>query len=292
MPIALKQREAYDRGCRRIARRLLGECTTMLGPTFEQHAEDHTHAARTHLKRLRAMLRLLRPKLGEQIFCEDDRCYKRAGKKLAAARDATVMLETFDTTTNTMPATSAPNDAIKMLRSALVEAAASDAQLGEEVRAKLRDELRQARRRVADWPLTQPGFALVQPGLQATYRKCRRALRAAERKPTAESMHELRKHAKYLLYQLQFLRGKAGALNEQINQLSDLGHRLGDHHDLAVLHQFLDALPADDAAEAMRQPLQVQLAERMRELEAIVLPLARQCLTQRPAEFVRAVGSC
>lgn len=289
MPIKLKQREAFDRGCKRIARRLLRDCKDMLGPAFSKKPKKHTHDTRTHLKRLRALIRLVQPLLGEEIYRRENRCYKRAARKLAGARDAAVMLATFDAAASKL--TTVASESLAALRQPLAKAAAPASEPSENKRKKVRDELRAARRRVADWPLTGKGFELVQPGLRATYCACRRSLRAAERSRSSEAIHELRKHAKYLLYQLQFLQGKTGALAERVNQLSDLGHHLGDHHDLAVLYALLDSQSHGDAEIAAGQQMRVYLQQQMAELETAALPLARQCLKLPPAQFIRAAAS-
>ena len=54
------------------------------------------HEARKDMKKLRALLRLARGELGEEIFGRENACFRDAARELAGTRDADVMLETLD----------------------------------------------------------------------------------------------------------------------------------------------------------------------------------------------------
>ena len=54
--------------------------------------EERVHEARKALKRLRALLRLVRDELGERAYARESALVRRTGKRLARARDAEVLL--------------------------------------------------------------------------------------------------------------------------------------------------------------------------------------------------------
>jgi CHAD domain len=58
------------------------------------------HATRQSLKRLRALVALMRYELGEEVFKREWSCFRRAGRLLAGARDAAVIADAFDSLTN------------------------------------------------------------------------------------------------------------------------------------------------------------------------------------------------
>ena len=58
--------------------------------------EDAVHETRKALKRLRALVRLLEPELGAQAFARENAALRDAGRRLAGARDAEVMVGTLD----------------------------------------------------------------------------------------------------------------------------------------------------------------------------------------------------
>jgi hypothetical protein len=90
----------------------------------------------------------------------------------------------------------------------------------------------------------QNGRASLAEGFAKIYKKGRRARRRAEREPSAENFHELRKRAKDLWHASQLLEaicpGKFKPQAKEAHRLSDL---LGDDHDLSVLRVYVRGHP-------------------------------------------------
>src|SRR5258708_29025277 len=63
----------------------------------KQEEGEYIHHVRTTIKRLRALLRLIRPVVGEQFFNRENARLRKAGRRLAVARDAEVARETLKT---------------------------------------------------------------------------------------------------------------------------------------------------------------------------------------------------
>ena len=65
-----------------------------------EHAGDDSveaiHDARKHLKKSRALLRLVRPALGSKAYRRENDALRDAGLALSGARDADVLVETVD----------------------------------------------------------------------------------------------------------------------------------------------------------------------------------------------------
>ena len=93
---ALLAGERTGEGLRRMA---VGQLDTAI-EALEGHgggsAERRVHEARKALKRLRALLRLVRGELGEPVYASEVAVVRAAGKRLARARDADVLLSTLD----------------------------------------------------------------------------------------------------------------------------------------------------------------------------------------------------
>src|SRR5262245_30963224 len=58
--------------------------------------DDAIHDARTSLKKIRALLRLVRDDINGDAFSQENICFRDAGRHLSAVRDAAVIPETFD----------------------------------------------------------------------------------------------------------------------------------------------------------------------------------------------------
>jgi CHAD domain-containing protein len=261
-------------GLRRIARGQIELASDRLESGDD--VAEAVHEARKSLKRLRAVVRLARDPLGDEIYRSENRAYRDTGRELSAARDAQVLGETLDALTDRYrreiddDAFAGLRDAIAADAKAAHERIAADAGAVEEVRAGLGA----TRDRVATWPLPEDADASVlAPGFERIYKRGRRALKAARQDPSDESMHELRKRAKDLWHASQILRPvsprRMKRLSRRAHALSDL---LGDDHDLAVL---LDAA-----------------RERYRTLGRGELALLRALVGRRRARLQRAALAC
>src|SRR5919109_412156 len=175
-----REGEAVPDGLRRIARGRIDHALDELRGKTKSSPEEAVHEARKNMKKLRALLRLTRNELGDEVYRRENECFRDAGRQLSGVRDADVMLGTLER----------PEVSVPPLREALEEVAAA------------RED---ARDRVDDWPLEHDGFEALEGGLRRIYRRGRRALRAVEDEPTTEILHEWRKREKDLWYHLTLL---------------------------------------------------------------------------------------
>ncbi|MGE0810449.1 MAG: CHAD domain-containing protein [Immundisolibacter sp.] len=195
---------------------------------------DATHAARRHLKRARAMLRLLDADLGGRAATVDA-ALRTAGRHLSESRDATVLVATIDALLDLRPRP-ATAKALRSWQAAL--RSAGETVVEPDALAAARDALQQARQ--AATGLGANGDTAVWTGFEASYREGRRALRRAQAKPTARRLHTLRKALKHHVYQLRVLRplwpAVLGAVHDEADRAAEL---LGLHHDCEVLRERL-----------------------------------------------------
>jgi CHAD domain-containing protein len=257
------------------------------------------HEARKHLKKTRALLRLVRPALGEAAYRRENAALRDAARRLSAVRDADVLVATVEalaaTATGRLPAAD-----FAALRAALAAEAAAlrgapdrgGAASGGTVAAAVADALRGALARVEAWPLADAPWAAVVPAAERTYRRGRAAFAAASARPTVEALHEWRKRVKDLWYHHRLLDAAwppmMGAVASQAHALSEL---LGDDHDLAVLRERLRAgiaLPPGAAAD--RDVLVALIDGRRAALQARALSLGGRLYAERPGAFARRLG--
>jgi CHAD domain-containing protein len=225
-------------GLRRIAR---GQIELASGHLESgDDVAESVHEARKSFKRVRAVVRLARDRLGDDVYRRENQAFRDTGRELSAARDAQVLRETLDDLVKRYR-NEVDDGVFAGLREALDadaraahERVAQNAEAVEEIRASLDA----AHDRVATWPLPEHADAgMLAPGFERIYKRGRRALKSAERARTDENLHELRKRAKDLWHAAQVLRPasprRMRRLARRAHKLSDL---LGDDHDLAVLH--------------------------------------------------------
>ena len=275
----LNEDEPLPQGIRAVARGRIDHAIDELRGKTDSTPEEAVHEARKDMKKLRALLRLARGELGKETFSRENACFRDAARELAGTRDSDVMLETLGALE--LP----PGVGFDLRKAIEVERRQNGA--GERVRAA-RDAvaiLKEARKRVDDWPLQRNSFDALAGGVDRAYRRGRRALKSARREPSVEALHEWRKRVKDLWYHHTLLRALwppvMAAIGDEAHELSD---RLGDDHDLAVLAGWVseNAQAGPDLFEAVER--------RRAKLQAEAFALGARVYAEKPRAFVGRLG--
>lgn len=284
----LKSDESAAEGLRRVARGRTEKAAARLRDASGEDRADAIHGARKDLKKIRAVLRLARADLGEKAFRAENRRYRDAGRQLSASRDAEVKLETLKGLEKRfggeLPPASAPawGEALEVDRDEIAGAA------GEEMEANISravEQIRVGAARISHWQLGGDSWGLIEPGLDRSYRDGREALREASQGRDLDNVHEFRKRAKDLWYELRLLAGSwPGLLDESAAQVHELSELLGDHHDLAVLGEDLDRRVG---VVAERDAIRALIEKRQDELLDRALALGERLYAEKPKHFRR-----
>jgi CHAD domain-containing protein len=283
----LKAKESTAEGLRRIALGRAAKALDELAAAREGALTAAIHGARKDLKKLRAVLRLIREELGQELFKAENRRFRDAGRLLAESRDAGVKLETLAALQNRF-GDDLPDAPSERWQASLTRErdAAADTARGETASRidRARRAIEAGRDRIDDWPLGAGSWKLVGPGIRESYRGGRRAMKRVRKNPSSENVHEWRKRVKDLWYQLRIVRDAwpelLGQTADQAHELADL---LGDHHDLAVLEEDL----ASRRDVGKRKAFKASIAQRQEELLARALANGRRLYAEKPTAFSR-----
>lgn len=251
------------------------------------NAADHgrgLHEARKALKKLRALLRLVRAAEPRSLRVQERRL-RNAARAIAGSREATAAVETLDRLIAAHP-DKIVDCRLGEIRSHLLARCARMA--GAELDAargaagalciEARDRLREL---AFDARLSDD--AVLADGMERTLRHWKKALEAAGKNGEAEDFHELRKAVKAHWAQLGLLRafGLRG-MGRRREAVEVLGERLGELNDLHVMREAVAqgtfGLPADLDTRAFDRLLKRQA----RALAAETLPQAKRLLDSRP----------
>lgn len=233
--------EVKDAGLTGALRRIAGaELAGVLA--HGEGAKGSVHDSRKRVKKLRALLRLVRS--GFRGGAAENAVLRDASAGLSALRDAEVMLATHDSL--------APEAADGAVRAHLVQrmerAAADPAQAARN--AAFRAVIAGVQSRVADWKVKGHDAEVLAAGLALTRARGQKAMARARKGRDPEALHEWRKRVKDGWYQARlFAPVWPEVMAPVVQAADDLGEMLGDHHDLAVFEAFLDQLPPGAAAE-------------------------------------------
>ncbi|MCA8979019.1 MAG: CHAD domain-containing protein [Planctomycetes bacterium] len=219
--------------------------------------DRRVHEVRKACKRMRALLRAARPGLKKSVYAAENARYRDLARSAGQARDARVVLESFDLLVGDEPQSLARAAGLRVQLALHLHAGESLADPGAALEA-IRPLLVEAWESIGRWKPRGAGFELVGEGACDTYVRGRAAFARAYEQPTAERFHEWRKLAKYALYQTELLRGIwKGPMRARRKAFDDLGEELGREHDLHVLRGELIQLGGGE-----------QLDDLVRELDA------------------------
>jgi hypothetical protein len=152
--------------------------------------------------------------------------------------------------------------------------------------ATVRRLLRQVDRRIQRWSFTgaDADASLIIRALRRVYRRGRRAMAAARQSPRAALLHEWRKEVKYLGNALQVLPPNQQSADPWASIAHKLADRLGDDHDLAVLHDYVLARRKLLSQAAARDMIH-EIRKRQRVLEKKAFTLGQRLFREKPKKF-------
>ena len=268
MDFRLKKHESFSHGCQRVA------CEEIAAVLQDLHAckvcenpAEPVHDARKHLKKLQALLRLLRPAIGEEAYLRERGRFRRAAQRLATARDAEVCVQTLENLQKF--ATPETRPSVDSAHALFVTILSHHRVPAQRTLDSITASLVEAAAAIREWSFAADGSEALSQGLKRIYRRARRAGAEAAETPTTECLHKWRQCTKEFWSVLRLLRGIAAKPARRLaKRTQDLGELLGTDHDFAVLKDALQrdaekltgdvALTLDCVVDAQRTFLQDQ----------------------------------
>lgn len=267
-------------------------------------SEKTVHETRKALKRLRALLRLLRHELGADEFARENAALGKTAQRLSGARDAEVMLNTLDALIGRHPRKLRKRKGARKLRRKLLrrqQLIGERSMEGDLAIERVIAELRQFRAHVEGWDLRRRrDKELLAVGLRQLYKQGRTRGRRAARNggENSSAMHDWRKRVKSLRYAAEMLQRppaghrRADRTNARLKRVAhradELGEMLGEEHDLAVLAAWLNTKA--NAKASGRKTLLKLIARRRRKLRKQALRDGQRLYRRSPRKFVRRIS--
>jgi CHAD domain-containing protein len=281
-PIPKAVKKAAEKQLRKTVEELTGQGD--LGP------DEAAHDARKRTKKLRALLRLTRPELGDKTYRRENRALRDAARLLSPVRDAWVLVEALDDLV-TPPDENLSPEAVAGFR-AVLAAEHRELQTGLEEGGALgqaAEAYEQVLARVSRWPLKDHGWDSLDDGVEGVFRGGRQAMARARTGGRADDFHEWRKQVKYLRHQFGLLRRVWPDVLEAMEDTADeLGERLGADHDLAVLRERVETEPS--LAPVVRKALLARIDARRKDHQDTALVLGGRLYAEKPAALRQRLG--
>lgn len=284
MSYRLKEDEGLSDGLKRIVLEQIDKALENLRPTA-RNKDEAIHDARVCIKKIRAVLRLIRDSLGNESYRAEDTAYRDAGRALSKVRDSVALLEVVDKliehfsdqlSTNPFANVRAPLMRSKKIRQQDRKSAMTTA-------AKA---LRQARQRVHKWPEVVHHRALAR-GQTRVFKRGHSGFDTAYDQPTVENFHEWRKQVKNLLYQTNVLRSLwRRMMVAYAAELKTLGKLLSEDHDLAILREKVSEQLKQSEDRTEIEALVALVDQRRNELQVNARVLGTRIYAEKPRTFI------
>jgi CHAD domain-containing protein len=287
MSFRLKPGRSVASEVARIVDKQLSLAIDELRTIGDRRSDGRIHEARRHVKKVRAMLRLVQPAVGDTYYAVNRRL-GMANRMLGPIADGRAVVDTVAQLASKYRAR--PAQPLHSIHAALVQRAERIDRRAEfdRVLPIVARILRRERRRLTGWTLNARGFDAVGPGLEKSVRRARKAMKRSLRHPEARNYHVWRRRVKDLWLQVRLLEAGCGdALIADQRRLEALDDCLGEYHNVVLLEEILitEALvPRQRTAGGLRL-----LRRYQAELRNRAASLAGRVFDEKPGHFVRRV---
>jgi CHAD domain-containing protein len=278
-----------DRRLAKNANKVVYECVDRSIACLQQRDDPAAsiHAARKYIKKIRSLLRLLRPALDQYYQYENDG-YRTIARCLGELRDQDALVACLQALLSRQPQLEQARDRVR-LQQELAQAQQSDP--GEAwFHERVMEPLQAARERVSTWCQAVERWdeqKLLIAGLTRCYGRGRQALLAVREHPDdAVLAHEWRKRTKDLWYHHRLLQlAWEKPMKAIASELNSIGGLLGDHHDLSELQRQIDQ-------QEMIEPelWGHAIAREQRRLLQQALPIGERVWWDKPKRFAKRLS--
>jgi len=239
MSYRLENNETLSFGLKRIILERIDKSIFDISKENGVSSED-IHDSRKNFKKIRTVLRLVRSKLGIDLYQSENSFYRDAGRTLSALRDSTVLIFTFDKLIKNLDYDYEKLD-FSSFKDFLVnrhEQISSSTASTDGIISTLSPELILARSRIFDYPFSGDNFKLIYYDLQRIYEKGQTQMIKVLEEAIKENVHEWRKRVKDLWYSIRILSNIwSEIMSPLVDMLGKLSDILGDANDLFLLKQ-------------------------------------------------------
>jgi CHAD domain-containing protein len=286
MAFQLKRKKAVGRQLSHVVSAELTSAVDAAG-TSATMSVDNVHEVRQHVKKVRAVLRLLEASLGK-AYDSLNTGLRSASRRLSALRDADASGETLEKLRIRYPRVLTASVVRSLDRALKMDKQRAQSRVPRLLPGVVRT-LERSTRTVPRRIRKAAGQDAMRAGMRRTYRRAREAMTLARGQNGDESLHRWRRRVKEHWYQMRLLKGVNGRISGRVRRLKQLGTWLGDHQNLVVLHRQILNAPARFGDERTIAAVLGCIDERQLELRRRAYKRGSRLFAARPARFRRQI---
>lgn len=275
MPYRLHPNQRLDAELRRVAREQVDRALSELADLRPREA---AHQVRKRCKKVRALLRIVRPELGKRYKPENIR-FRDIARRLAPLRDSASLVEAVEALEDSA------GESFEAIKQTLCERRDEIERKHECILPEVRHDLQQARAAIDDWRLPAEGLP---QGVKRPYQRGRRKSRKSKKSATPHRLHQWRKRAKYHRYHCRLLESAwPRPLETREQEAHDLTDLLGESHDLSELTQLLQKSPSRFGGPEAVDALLRCAEQRQADLRKQSLQLGAKLFAEKPKALIK-----
>ena len=237
----LKNKESADEDIKRILDDQIDIALSHLEIESDNNFDESVHEVRKCIKRIRAVIRLIRDDIGKQKYRKENFFFRDINRNMSELRSINVNIETLVKLDSDESAgyKALIYHFIELKEKIIYKLCLEDDRLGKVVKM-----LKKGKKRTGQILIKNKDFDILFLGFIRVFNQCLSSMILAKNEPSNINLHEWRKKVKYLYYQSQVLKP---VLPEElviyIPKLDKLADYLGEDHDLAELEDTLRGNP-------------------------------------------------
>ncbi|MBK3517844.1 CHAD domain-containing protein [Carboxylicivirga marina] len=251
------------------------------------------HEIRKAIKRIRAILRLVRWDIGEEIYQSENMRFRDLARQLSQIRDyhviITYLAENFEAEelhipeANFISLINHLNSKKELELKRLIDNQTLDT---------IKEQMEISSKELKEFPFDFLGPHTIRQGTSNSYSQCLNKISETQLKLDDHPLHELRKRVKYLLNQMILIQEVwpdfFKTYSTSLKQASDL---LGDDHNIAESILLINNLPAKVISDEDKNSLTDSFRKEREHIHRDLWPLLGKLFTEDAKSFVKRITS-
>lgn len=210
--------------------------------------DNKIHQLRKRCKKMRGLLRIIRPQLKKSgVYDAQNQYFKETAKHFSATRDKKMLEETFKKIV--LKYNLDENRYTQILTSIESMEVQSEKSVQNHF-ASYRAEYERNRKNIKQYRLKKKNSKALDKGIKKGYKKAKKLKKKAYETQSDKDFHQWRKWVKYHWYQMRLIKkNEKCVLGPRVKLSGMLADILGDEHDLSVFKSFVEDVKCENRAE-------------------------------------------
>ncbi len=259
--------------------------------TIPKDIDSTTHEIRKALKRIRAILRIVRWDIGEELFQSENMRFRELARQLSDLRDYHVIISFLALVFEAKELQIPESNFISLVEHLNQKKETELKRLNDnQTLETIKEQMAMATEDLKDYPFAFLGPHTIRQGVTNTYNQCLNKITESQRKLDDRPLHELRKRVKYLLNQMTLIQEVWPDFfkhySTSLKRASDL---LGDDHNIAETITLINQLPVSIISSSDKEALSQTFRSEREQIHRELWPLLGKLFTEDAKAFVKRI---